>query len=181
MFGIPASKANTEGLWTLRRLVSVAPDPESDIVYLPTPRAVNVMKACQQWITSDEDLDEEVDSEMTSIFLHLAPILQNVPGSHWDLIYDVIENNLEVRHALLERRVILKCTMQNCSFDEESTLPLLSRTLKLIIAIEDLTSTNRSLRSGWNERRIAILTMIRDLIAKKPSKHLFLMYGQHLT
>ncbi|KAI0084737.1 hypothetical protein BDY19DRAFT_969852 [Irpex rosettiformis] len=152
MFGIPPSKANTEGLWTLRRLAAVAPDPESDIVYLPMPRAVNLMKACQQWITSDEDLDEEVDSEMTEVFLHLAPILQNVPGSHWELIYDVVENNLE-----------------NCSFDEESTLPLLSRTLKLIIAIEDLTSTNKSLRSGWDERRSAILTMVRDLIAKKPN------------
>ena len=95
--GVPAAKANSDGLWLLRRLAAIAPDPESDIVYLPTPRAVNLMKACQQWITSDEDLDEAVDCEMTSVFLHLAPILQNVPGSHWDLIYDVVENNLEVR------------------------------------------------------------------------------------
>ncbi|PSR74376.1 hypothetical protein PHLCEN_2v9884 [Hermanssonia centrifuga] len=96
MLGVGPSKANTEGIWLLRRLAATAPDPESDIVYLPTPRAVNLMKACQQWITSDEDLDEEVECEMTAVFLHLAPILQNVPGSHWDLIFDVMENNLEV-------------------------------------------------------------------------------------
>jgi E3 ubiquitin-protein ligase listerin len=65
-------------------------------VYLPTPRAVNLMKACQQWITSDEDLDEEVDYQMTIIFRHLAPILQTVPGAHWDLIFDLMENSLEV-------------------------------------------------------------------------------------
>lgn len=100
IFGVPATKANTEGLWLLRRLAATAPDPESDIVYLPTPRAVNLMKACQQWITSDEDLDEEVECEMTAVFLSLAPILQNVPGAHWDLIFDVMENNLEVRLVL---------------------------------------------------------------------------------
>jgi len=55
------------------------------------------MKACQQWITSDEDIDEEVESAMTLIFVHLAPILQNVPGAHWDFVFDVLENNLEVR------------------------------------------------------------------------------------
>jgi len=24
------------------------------------------------------------------------PVLQNIPGAHWDFIFDVIENNLEV-------------------------------------------------------------------------------------
>lgn len=96
MLGVPPSKANTEGLWLLRRLAAVAPDPESDIIFLPQLRAVNLMKVCQQWIASDEDLDEEVESEMTLVFFHLAPILQNVQGVHWDLIFDVMENNLEV-------------------------------------------------------------------------------------
>ena len=100
LLGIPASRVNTDGLWALRRLVAVAPDPESDVVFLPTPRAVNVMKACQQWIASDEDIDEEVESEMTTIFFHLAPILQNVPGSHWEFVFDVIENNLEVSGSM---------------------------------------------------------------------------------
>ncbi|KAI0341369.1 hypothetical protein BDW22DRAFT_1358876 [Trametopsis cervina] len=155
MLGISAAKANTDGLWTLRRLVAVAPDPESDIVYLPNQRAVNLMRACQQWIASYEDLDEEVDNEMTAVFFHLVPILQNVPGSHWDLIYDLVENNLEI-----------------CSFDEETTLPLLSRTLRLVIVIEDLTSTNKSMRSTWDERRSTVLTMIRDLVSKKSDNNI---------
>ena len=59
------------------------------------------MKACQAWVAADEDdgdgVNEDVESVMTLVFFHLAPILQNVPGSHWDFIWDVIENNLEVR------------------------------------------------------------------------------------
>ncbi|KAI0336704.1 hypothetical protein GY45DRAFT_1377084 [Cubamyces sp. BRFM 1775] len=148
--GIPASKANSEGLWILRNLAAAAPDPDSDVVFLPQPRAVNLIKACQQWITSDEDLDEEVQSEMTLVFAHLAPILQNVPGAHWDLVFDVVENNLE-----------------NASLQDSSTYVTLSRTLKLFMIIEDLVSTNKSLRSVWEERRTANLTLIRDLVSTK--------------
>jgi E3 ubiquitin-protein ligase listerin len=96
MLGIPATKADTEGLLVLQKLLAVAPKSDSDSVFLPQQRAVNVIKTCQQWVTSDEDVGEEVESIMTSIFTHLAPILQNVPGGHWDFTFDVIENNLEV-------------------------------------------------------------------------------------
>ena len=96
MLGVPARKANTDGLLILRKLAASAPDSESDVEFLPQPRAVNVVKACQQWISSDEDLDEEVESAMTLVFTHLAPILQDVPGSHWDFVFDVVENNIEV-------------------------------------------------------------------------------------
>lgn len=102
ILGVRPSRANTDGLWFLRRLAAAAPDPESDIIFLPEHRAVNLMKACQQWIASDEDIDEDVESEMTVIFLHLAPILQSIPGAHWDLIFDIMENNLEVCHKYVE-------------------------------------------------------------------------------
>jgi E3 ubiquitin-protein ligase listerin len=103
--GITASKANTDGLLLLRRLAATAPDPDSDVVFLPQPRAVNFVKACQGWITSDADIDEDVESEITNVILHLVPILGNVSGAHWDFIFDVIENNLEVCliYALVRR------------------------------------------------------------------------------
>ena len=101
LLDIRATKANTQGLLSLRKLAASAPDPDSEIVFLPQMRIINVMKACQQWITSDADIDEEVESEMTLIFCHLVPLLQNVPGAHWDLIFDVIENNLEVSRQYL--------------------------------------------------------------------------------
>ena len=66
------------------------------------------MKVCQAWVTADEDdgdgVDEDVESAMTLVFLYLVPILQNVPGSHWDFIWDVIENNLEVHHICFKLR-----------------------------------------------------------------------------
>lgn len=96
LLSIPASKADTTGLLVLRKLAVTAPGVDSDIVFLPQLRAVNALKVCQQWIISDEEIDEEVQGAMTLTFFHLAPILQNVPGAHWDLMFDVMENNLEV-------------------------------------------------------------------------------------
>ncbi|KAI0945042.1 hypothetical protein AcV7_001681 [Taiwanofungus camphoratus] len=149
MLGIPARKANTDGLWLLRKLAVTAPNPESDVIFLPQPRAVNLMKACQQWITSDEELDEDVESEMTLVFLHLAPILQSVPGTHWGLIFDVMENNLE-----------------NSSFSDRSTLVALGRSLQLFITVQDLASTNKSLHAVWQERQATCLVLIRELAAQ---------------
>ncbi len=40
-------------------------------------------------------------------------------------------------------------------------------TLKLLIIIQDLASTNKSLRAQWDERKIANLVLVRDLAAKK--------------
>jgi hypothetical protein len=97
LLAIPPSKANTQGLLALRKLAASAPGSESDIVFLPQQRSVNIFKACQQWVASDEDIEEELESAMTLVFFHLAPLLQNVPGTHWDLIFDVVESNLEVR------------------------------------------------------------------------------------
>lgn len=117
ILGISPSKANTEGLTLLRRLTASAPDPESDVVFLPQPRAVNFMKTCQKWITGNDDededeegIDDDVQSEMTGVFMDMVPLLQNVPGSHWDLIFDIIENNLEVSGTRIILWVWLMCS-----------------------------------------------------------------------
>ena len=95
--GIKPHRINTDGLRLLHRLGLTVPDPDSDVAFLPQNRAVNFMKACQSWISSlSEDDEEDVESEMLTIFLHLLPILQSVTGAHWDFIFDMVENNLEV-------------------------------------------------------------------------------------
>ncbi|KAJ7199225.1 hypothetical protein GGX14DRAFT_468328 [Mycena pura] len=150
LFGIPSSKANTQGLLTLRKLAASAPSVDSDVVFLSQQRSVNIFKACQQWITSDEDIEEALESAMTHVFFYLAPLLQNVPGTHWDLIFDVVDSNLE-----------------NATLTDDDTLVTLARTLRLIILIQDLILTNKMLRASWEERQMQILTMVRDLAAEQ--------------
>ncbi|KAG9311744.1 hypothetical protein JVU11DRAFT_7987 [Chiua virens] len=155
LIGVRREAASTTGLVTLRLLAATAPDPDSDIVFLPQQRAVNVMKACMAWFTDDDDDDdddddfvnEELQSAITLVSLHLAPILQNVPGSHWDLIWDLIESNLE-----------------ECSLGDSIALTLLGRTLRLVIVIEDLTLTNKPLRENWNETRATAFGLVKELV-----------------
>ena len=42
-------------------------------------------------------------------------------------------------------------------------LVTLARTLRLVASIEELASTNKSLRASWQERKVSILIMIKDL------------------
>lgn len=95
--GVPPSKANHSGLRLLRQFIAATPLSESDVEILPQQRAIFLLQALQKWVASDEELDEEIESLMAHLFQHLAPIVQSVPGAHWDLMFDVIATNLEVR------------------------------------------------------------------------------------
>lgn len=163
LLGVKPHKANTEGLLILRKLVACAPDPKGAVEFLPTPRAVNVVKACQSWVLSDDDEDEELDKEVESamlpIFTHLAPILQTVRGSHWEFIFDVLE-------AVLERASspgVEEGEETKDLDDEGSGLVALTRTLRLVTVLEELAKTNKGLMAEWQERRMRVLTTIRDL------------------
>ncbi|KIN96951.1 hypothetical protein M404DRAFT_32794 [Pisolithus tinctorius Marx 270] len=148
LLGVKPEDAETTGLKYLRLLSASAPDPNSAVVFLPQHRAVNVMRACQTWIAEgDEDASEELESVMTLVFRHVAPILENVPGSHWEFIWDVVESNLEV-----------------CSLEESDTLATLGRTLQLVTTIEELVTTNKSLREGWEKRRKVIFGLIKKIV-----------------
>lgn len=84
----------------------------SDVIILPVQRAVNLVRVCQQWVEGqnkaggeddddesedeDEGPSEDLESAMLAVFIGLAPILQNVPGKHWEFIWDVLETVLEV-------------------------------------------------------------------------------------
>ncbi|KAG8958385.1 hypothetical protein FRC03_009184 [Tulasnella sp. 419] len=141
--GVPPKKANGDGLKLLRHLISTAPHPESDAVFLPQQRAVFLIQGLQKWIASDEDLDEDINGLLAALFTNMAPIIQSVPGAHWDLIYDLMEENLE-----------------NSSLKDESTFGVLLYTLQLIIKVEELASSNKGLRTTWNDRKTSILQLV---------------------
>jgi E3 ubiquitin-protein ligase listerin len=94
--GVAARDANTRGLELMQGLVLIAPRSDGEVVFIPPQRAVSLLQRIQKWIGGDEDLDDELLNLITVIFYHLAPIVQSVQGTHWDLIFDVLEQNLEV-------------------------------------------------------------------------------------
>jgi len=110
---IKPSRANTDGLLCLRRLVASAPDLESDVIFLSQNRAVNVVVACQNWAVSDDvEINEEVDEAMMLIFVLLVPILQSTPGSHWEFIWDMAEGYLEVWFCSLPKYEVYSSSLE---------------------------------------------------------------------
>lgn len=179
ILSIPPAKADYDGLLLLHRLSATTPSLESDVIFLPQPRAVNFMKACQQWVTSDDDIDEDVECEMLVIFQYLVPILQNMPGSHWDLMFDMIENNLEVRCSSRTMNNHQLKKNQTSSFSDQSSLTLLTRTLRLLQDIQVLMQSNKSLKAIWNEREKAILGLVRDLVQNAQGMSGFSLFLAH--
>ncbi|KAH7872118.1 uncharacterized protein C8R40DRAFT_1173854 [Lentinula edodes] len=174
LLGVSPSRATSDGLRILLRLVlGTAPDVESEAEFLPVQRAVNVIKACQKWIEEGGDNDdasgeegeqiaetgdgmEELESAMTLTFYHLAPILQNVAGGHWQFIFDVVENNIE--------NCDFNFTKSSSASNSSLQLITLARTIRLVGHIQDLAATNRSLRAEWSERKGGIMKGIRGMI-----------------
>jgi E3 ubiquitin-protein ligase listerin len=161
LLGIKPHRANTEGLLALRKLAASAPDPDGDVVFLTSPRAVNVVKACQGWVLAADDddgeeMEERVESAMLSIFMHLAPILQNVPGGHWGFVFDVLEGVLEGASVTDEK-------LEEEAGEEGEELVALTRALRLVLVLEELATRNKSLMAEWEGRRMGVLVIIRDL------------------
>jgi E3 ubiquitin-protein ligase listerin len=48
---------------------------------------------------------------------------------------------------------------------DDSTLVSLARTLELIMTVQDLASTNKTLRANFREREVTILGLVRDLVS----------------
>ncbi|KAG8896139.1 hypothetical protein FRB99_009054, partial [Tulasnella sp. 403] len=140
-----AKRANTEGIALLRQLIASAPASESEASLLPQQRTVFLLQALQKWVASSEDLNEEIDGLLAHLCTHLAPIIQSVPGAHWDLIFDLMESNLEAG-----------------SLRDRETYTTLQRTLLLILKVEELVATNKSLTALWSERRGEVLRLVAN-------------------
>lgn len=99
--GIKASEADVKGLWALRLLVASAPPTDSAAAYIPERRALFVLRHVESWLASEEleDLSDELQLRLMEMFTVLVPIVQSVMGAHWEMIFDLLENNVcEVSH-----------------------------------------------------------------------------------
>ncbi|KAH7090867.1 hypothetical protein BKA62DRAFT_745446 [Auriculariales sp. MPI-PUGE-AT-0066] len=147
--GIPPSKANAEGLRTLRALNAAAPDQRGDAAVVPQQRAVFLVKTIERWLADDdEEIDPEVECELVELFVHLAPVLQSVPGSHWETILDLLEANLE-----------------NADLNESEDLLLITRTLRLVHTVLELVASTKMLRIDyWQPREKTMMKFVLRLL-----------------
>lgn len=173
--GVPSSAASSKGLRLLRVLLATAPSPDAPVIFLPQQRSMFLIQCIQRWIGSDDDLDEEIHSAVAELFIHLAPIVQELSGSHWDLVFDIVESNLEVStlscSALIVARTRadpLSSIQQTASWDEPITLAPLYHSCRLLATIKDLATTNSELKLTAKARIDKSLELVRDLFVSRP-------------
>ncbi|KAM0792628.1 hypothetical protein ACM66B_005288 [Microbotryomycetes sp. NB124-2] len=149
--GVTSKQANFKGIPPLRLLLASAPPIDAPVVFLPQQRSIFLLKTVSAWISSDDDLDEEVYGRLAELFVYLAPIIQDMSGSHWDLMFDVLELNIE-----------------SASWDEPSTVPALYHSCQLLVTLIDLASSNTELRASIKSRFDKGLQLVRDLFVTRP-------------
>ncbi|KAL8278772.1 hypothetical protein RQP46_008841 [Phenoliferia psychrophenolica] len=152
LIGVRPAAANTRGLNLLNVLLSTAPPLDAPIIFLPQQRAMNVIRQISSWIGSDELMGDQMYSAIAELFLHLAPIVQELSGEHWDLIFDIIESNLET-----------------ANWEENVSLPALYHSCRLLGVIKDLAASNPELRITSKARIDKSLELVRDLFVKRPA------------
>jgi hypothetical protein len=96
--GVSASLASTTGLSLLISLISTTPNLDSAVILLPQQRTISLLRTMSMWISSEVEIIrlQEVLEKLAELLGHLVPIVQELSGAHWDLVFDVIESNLEV-------------------------------------------------------------------------------------
>ncbi|KAJ9476548.1 E3 ubiquitin-protein ligase listerin [Pseudozyma hubeiensis] len=152
--GLGPNSAEDRLLKSLRTLVALAPPVDSDLAIIPQQRAMFLLKDIQKWYSDDGnngDSEEETSTRLAELFVHLLPVVQDVPGSHIDFIFDTLETNLEL-----------------CSLAEDDTVAQLYHNLRLLETMRDLASRNANLRDYWKDRSVASIDRIRDLFLSLP-------------
>jgi hypothetical protein len=87
-------------------LIASAPAPDAASDFISQQRAIFVLRHIATWLAAgagenedEEDEDEDEGEEMlirvAELYIVLAPIVQSVPGAHWESIFDLLENVLD--------------------------------------------------------------------------------------
>lgn len=149
------SAIDTKGIPALRQLLAVAPPPDAPVIFLPQQRSVFLLQALQRWVSSDEYIPTELKAGIAELFSHLAPIVQDLSGSHWDLMFDQIESNLDA-----------------ADWEEPYTLPAVYDSCRLLAQIKDLAASNADLRETAKARVDASQELVLALFLARPSMSL---------
>ena len=176
---IPVAKASSSGLRLLSNLLASSPSMDSEDAFLPEQRSIFVMQHLTQWLTSDDeavdDLPEEVEARICLLFAELAPIVQARPGAHWNSIFDMIANNLEVcaRNISdpLQQLWLIDSSEQSCSLSDESTNNLAFATLTLLEKVLELSLTNKALAADWTDMNEHIRLLVQYLCSVNVNDH----------
>jgi hypothetical protein len=152
--GVKASEASRKGLDLLTYLVHLAPSTDSPLSLIPQQRAVFLLRTLQTWIASDEELSPSLMTGLAKICRHLLPIVQEMPGSHLDLIIDVVEMN-----------------MAEGSLRDDPSLVQTYHTLQLLDTLVTLADRSAALREVWKDRRSEIFSSLRKLIFRIAKEH----------
>ncbi|GAA6012470.1 hypothetical protein JCM10207_007100 [Rhodosporidiobolus poonsookiae] len=150
--GVPPPQIEVKGVPVLRQLLAAAPPLDAPVIFLPQQRCMFLIQAIQRWIASDEILPEEVQVGVVELFAHLAPIVQDMSGSHWELMFDLIETNLD-----------------GADWEEPTTLPAIFHSCRLLAQIKELATRNGDLRETAKARIDDSLQLVLTLFVSRPA------------
>ncbi|BGP23081.1 ubiquitin-protein ligase E3 [Rhodotorula toruloides] len=148
--GVQPSAIDVKASPALRQLLAAAPPLDAPVIFLPQQRSMFLIQAISRWISSDEPIPEEVHAGIAELFCHLAPIVQDLSGGHWDLMFDLIETSLDA-----------------ADWDEPITLLPAYHSCRLLSQIKDLAAANADLRDTAKARLTPSLEMVLRLFVNR--------------
>ncbi|GAA5913647.1 hypothetical protein JCM6882_008707 [Rhodosporidiobolus microsporus] len=150
--GVRPSDLDIKALPLLSQLLASAPPLDAPIIFLPQQRTVFLVQAVSRWIASDESLPEGLETGIVGLFEHIAPIIQDLSGSHWELMFDLIESSLD-----------------GADWDEPTTLPAVFHACRLLAQIKELSAANADLRDTAKARIDTSLELVLGLFVSRPA------------
>lgn len=147
--GVRSTDAESKGKTFLRSLVSLAPPLNSTTTFLPQQRCIFLLRAIQGWIASDqsEDFSMEMYTRLSQVFLHVLPVVQDMEGSHLDLIIDILELSLG-----------------DSRLEDDDGKTCLHFALQLFTLLSELAERSAILREAWTIRKDALYDHVRNIV-----------------
>ncbi|CAH7673029.1 hypothetical protein PPACK8108_LOCUS7884 [Phakopsora pachyrhizi] len=149
----PSASANGEGLRLIEILSRTAPPSDSENIFLPEQRVLFLLQGLKKWLDSDEDIEFLLNGRMLGLLWHLVPIVQNITGTHWDRIFDLIEISLE-----------------EVAWEDESALTTFWYSCRLLKLFQNLSGYNRTLYIEVEPRIEACIRWVFNWFTQAPPR-----------